>query len=449
MKKFLLFFGILLSISSNAQPGFTMLSQHAETPNSVDSSGVFSRTFYHQGRDKYYTVYCGRTNTTGPMNIYRWREYDSNYIYTGVSGILPGVTSGGDYAMQQVGTDYYHISASGAWDFTLSKFDEDFNLITSVTLTLDSSDSRADMLMNYCNGHLVIGAMHVPGEYHPSMPVQQATWQPVMHKWEYDLNLNQIGTDVYLNKVFTTWGASCIYVNNQYNIITMRKWPQYSFNVYRYDNNWNYVDSVHINNDGQWSQGVVWDGTNFYLTYHSGHEHRCGNITLASFDANWNLQYDTTITTNPVFILNVSPDTFVTEYNANRPFLIKKGDTLVVSYDVDGYQLISYTPKLFMEEQNWQAHVDFWKINSPSGIPEPLIHSISLFPNPAVDFIAVNGTSNGILTIYDLSGQIVSETVIDKMKQQIDISFLASGMYSCVLREEGNVVAIEKFAKFN
>jgi hypothetical protein len=444
MKNLVLFFGILLSISSSAQPGFTMLSQHQETPNSSDSVGVFCRTFYHPARDKYYTVYAGGQGTGGPMNSNRWREYDASYTFTGTSGILPGVTSAGDFAMEQVGTDYYHVSASGNWDFKLSRFDEDFNLINSVTFTLDSSDSRADMLLNYCNGKLIIGAMHVPGEYHPTMPMQIPTWQPVMHKWEYDLTLTPLGPSVYLNEVWTTWGASCIYINNQYNIVTMRKWPQYSLNVYRYDNNWNYIDSVHLNADGQWSQGVVWDGTNIFLSYHSGNEHRSGNITLASFDSNWNLQYDTTITNYAVFILNVSPDTGTTEYNANRPFLVRKGDTLVVSYDVDDYELISYIPKLYWSGQRWQAHVDFWRINSPSGIAENTTQDVSIFPNPANDVITIRNATNQHLTIYNSLGQVVMETRIDGSEQKINLSSLMGGIYNCVLTNENGSAVTRK-----
>lgn len=444
MKNLLLFFGILLSIASTAQPGFTMLSQHQETPNSDDSVGVFCRTFYHPVRDKYYTVYAGGNGTGGPMNSNRWREYDASYTFTGATGLLPGVTSGGDFAMEQVGTDYYHVSASGSWDFKLSRFDEDFNLINSVTFTLDSSDSRADMLLNYCNGKLIIGAMHVPGEFHPTMPMQTPLWQPVMHKWEYDLLLNPVGSPVYLNEVFTTWGASCIYVNNQYNIITMRKWPQYSLNVYRYDNNWNYVDSVHLSNDGQWSQGVVWDGTNFFLSYHSGNEHRSGNITLAAFDAAWSLQYDTTITNNPVFVMNVSPAIGVTEYNANRPVLVKKGDTLIVSYDVDDYRLISYTPKLYMSGQRWQAHVDFWRIDSPNAIAENSSQAISIFPNPTSDVITIRNATGEYLTIYNSLGQVVLEMYIDKPEQQVNLSPLAGGVYNCVLANESGNVTVRK-----
>lgn len=434
MKKMLSGLALLLVVSLYGQAGFTMLSQHTETPNTDDSAGVFCRTFYDAARDKFYTVYCGRQGTSGPMNIYRWREYNSAYTYTGVNGILPGVTSDGDFAMQQVGTEYYHISASGSWDFKLSRFDEDFNLINSVTFTLDSSDSRADMLLNYCNGHLVIGAMHVPGEYHPTMPMQTALWQPVMHKWEYDLNLNQVGTDVYLSHVFTTWGASCIYNNNTYNIVTMRKWPQYSFNVYRYDTNWNYVDSVHLNIDGQWSQSVIWDGTSYFVAYHSGNEHRAGNITVAAFDASWNLQYDTVITSNPNFVMNVSPPLNTTEYNANRPYAIMKGDTLVISYDVDSYQLISYSPKLFQESQQWQAHVDFWRISSPNLIAEPQSKSIALFPNPADDQLYVNGiVSSGIVSIYDVSGKCVMSAALSDGENVIDISSLAAGCYTCIV----------------
>ncbi|HTL81673.1 MAG TPA: hypothetical protein VL651_08205, partial [Bacteroidia bacterium] len=61
MKKIiLLFLGVLLIHPSKAQPSMTILNHWQITPNTDDTSGVFCRTFYHSGRNKFYTVYAGR-----------------------------------------------------------------------------------------------------------------------------------------------------------------------------------------------------------------------------------------------------------------------------------------------------------------------------------------------------------------------------------------------------
>lgn len=432
----LLFFTcVLCSLELIGQVNMTMLSQHTLTPNSSDSAGVFSRTFYNSGRNMYYNIYAGRAGTSGSMNYFRWREYDAGFVYTGNSGTLAGHGAAGDFAMEQVGTDYYHITAAPPYNFKLSKYDEDFNLINSITFQLDTSDSQADMLFNYTNGKLVVGAMHVPGEYHPTMPIQQASWTLQMHKWEFDLNLIQQGAAVMLTHEFTTWGASCFYSsnNNMYNIVTMRKWPQFSLNVYRYDTSWNYVDSVHLNNDGQWSQGIVTDGLNYYVSYHSGHEHRSGNITLAAYNTSWQLLYDTVITNNSNMVFNVSPPLATTQHNANRPYLQLKGDTLIVSYDVDDYILNSFTPLYYSEGNRWQAHCDFYRINLPTGVSSGEENQkLNLWPVPATEIINVNGLnpSGSTIEILNAFGQVVYAGNTYESVFAVNTSQLAAGFYT-------------------
>jgi hypothetical protein len=431
MKKIFFFFFLATALIAEAQPSLSFINHWQLTPNNEDTSGVFCRTYYNANRNKYYTVYAGRpANQIGPMQYYAWREYDPNMNFTGSEGTLSGHTNAGDFAMEMVGSYYYHVAPTFPWSFKLSKYDEDFNLVSSVTFPLDSADSQADMLLNYTNGRLIIGAMHVPGEYHPSMPVQQSSWQPVMHKWEYDLNLNSLTTDVYLNRVFTTWGASCIYNNNQYNIITMHKWPMYNFRVYHFDNNWNYIDSTQLNTDGQWGQGVLWDGTNYYVSYHSGHEHRSGNITVAIYDNAWNLEYDTTITNNSVFVFNSSPTPNTTQYNANRPYMVRVGDTLVVSYDEDNYQLTSFIPLNFQHSKEWMAHVTKLRINAPLTVAE-INHAASwaIYPNPANESITIQTTETGNVEIYNSVGMLVKSEQIMNSNQIISTAELSSGIY--------------------
>ena len=182
-----------------------------------------------------------------------------------------------------------------------------FNLLSSVVFPIDSSDNKADMMLNYTNGKLIIGAFHQSGVLHPTMPLQDTSWQPVMHKWEYDTSLTPLASPVYLNEIFTPWGSSCIYANNRYNIVTFDKWKgshksNFNLNVYQYDNNWNFIDSIPwttTDNGVRVYFGMV---LYFYLSHHSGHTHQAGNITLAIYDANWNLVYDTVITNYSNFV---------------------------------------------------------------------------------------------------------------------------------------------------
>lgn len=446
MKKTIIFFIIFVSVQLYSQVSFSILNNIQITPNTDDSSGVFCRTFYHPGRSKYYVVYSGRPGSSGVMEHFRWREYDAGFNYTGSNGLLSGLSHGGDFAMQMVGNYYYHITTNPPWIFKLSKYDEDFNFVSSVNITLDTCDSQADMMLDYTNGRLVVGAFRQPGVYHPSMPTQMPFWLPRLHKWEYDLNLNPVSSDTVFNQIYTPWGGSCIYNSNVYHIVTCAKATvaidtSYKLNVYRYDSNWNYIDSIHLNNDGQWSQGVLWDGSNYYLAYHSGHEHRSGNIVVAIYDVNWQLVADTVITNNAEFIPGVSPPVFTTQYNANRPFLTKVNDTLYVSYDVDDYELNSFgPPHFYMEGNRWNANVTMLKVNGLVGVEEEKSQNeLSIYPNPVQHSIFLNHDDNGDVFVYSPGGELVLTKKNHSVHQPIDLSSLSSGLYIIrLITEQGS-----------
>jgi hypothetical protein len=51
----------------------------------------------------------------------------------------------------------------------------------------------------------------------------------------------------------------------------------------------------------------------------------------------------------------------------------------------------------------------------------------TIFPNPAFDFISVNGTSSSAVTILDISGKLIQSVTM--VQQRIDVSDLAPGVY--------------------
>ncbi len=448
MRKWMFVSAIAFALQSQAQVSLSVMNHWQITPNDQDSSGVFCRTFYNPSKDRFYVVYAGRQGMSGPMKYFRWREYDPHFNYTGVSGTLEGFTSAGDYAMVMVGTEYYHVTLVSPWSFKLSKYDADFNLLESVTFPLDPHDSGADMLLNDTNGRLIIGAFHEPGTFHPAMPMQSETWSPRMHKWEYGLDLKPIANPIFLQEIFTTWGASCIFNNGKYHIITMHKWPDYQFNVCRYDANWKYIDTINLSDDGQWGQGILWDGRYYYLAYHTGNEHRSGNITIGLYDANWSLVYDTTITNYSVFEMNSSPPLNTLQYNANRPFLTRVSDTLYVSYDVDDYMLVAYGPPHYYAEGNrWQAHVMKLKIDQVSGIAAtpPRSYGLEIFPNPFSAHTTLRmprELNNATLSIINCLGQTVAvRKNIHGRTITIHRNHLPTGTYFVRVTEGSTIVA--------
>jgi hypothetical protein len=73
--------------------------------------------------------------------------------------------------------------------------------------------------------------------------------------------------------------------------------------------------------------------------------------------------------------------------------------------------------------------------NVPLEVPSaPIVNAWSISPNPASDFISVNGTAgeNAELQMFDLTGKLVlSQTVISG--QQVSVAELPVGVYLCVI----------------
>ena len=60
-------------------------------------------------------------------------------------------------------------------------------------------------------------------------------------------------------------------------------------------------------------------------------------------------------------------------------------------------------------------------------VEEPATSNFEVYPNPANDFITVNGITQSQVTILDISGKTVSS--VNAMQQRIDVSQLAPGVY--------------------
>ena len=72
---------------------------------------------------------------------------------------------------------------------------------------------------------------------------------------------------------------------------------------------------------------------------------------------------------------------------------------------------------------------------------------ISVYPNPANDFITVklNKLSNAVVVIYDLTGKIVLQTTA--LLQPINIEKLANGTYIISITDSNNKNYAQKFIK--
>ncbi len=429
----------ILALPAVAQVSLTLMDHWQLTPTAADSGGVFCRTFYHPGRQRFYVVYAGRPVGAQSNEYFRWEEYSPDFVPTGSRGTLAGfLPNVGDFAMLQVGTSYYHITgAQGSWAFRLSKYDEDFNLVSYVNIPIDSSDSKADMMLNYANGRLIIGAFHQQGAIMPTMPDQTPQWRPVMHVFEYDTSLVELAAPHYLAETFTPWGGSCISRDGFYEVVTFDHFrgsynPNYFLSIYRYSLQWTFIDSMQISEDGQWSQGVLWDGDHYYVAYHSGRNHRSGNITVGIYNADRLLVYDTVITANAILdTLAGSPALDQVQYNANRPALTRVDDILYVSYDQDDYTISDYSPgPMYHFGNRWQAHVSRLRINGLTGIKEkPRAPALAIYPNPAQTDVRIHCNMAGTLQLADMTGRVVYSTYTAAGMRSVSLEGLGKGLY--------------------
>lgn len=79
------------------------------------------------------------------------------------------------------------------------------------------------------------------------------------------------------------------------------------------------------------------------------------------------------------------------------------------------------------------------------GITEASEKKISFYPNPADDFLLINGADNGaVIKIYDLSGKLVSSK--QNNSEPIDIKNLQAGVY-IILVENNEMKFTQRFIK--
>lgn len=421
-------------------PTLSLLNSYSLTPNVTDTIGAFARIFYHTPRNKYYVIYAARQAgspfPSGTLSNFAWVEYDANMLATGNKGSLPSQVGAGDFACVMVDSAYYHLTLGGNAKYKLTKYDDDFNVVATQTITLNSCSSNIDQLLNYTNGRLIIGAMYDAGVCPPINP-PSASLAPQSQIFQYDLNLTSLATSTITTPTKITWGASMIYNAGFYYEVTMDNFNNRDLYAYKYDASFNYLSSTLLSSDGQWSQGVLWNAGYYYVAHHTG-DHNHGNVVISIYDNNWVLQNTTNVTTFAVLC-----PTCGTSYNANRPFLLKNGNKLYVSYDIETYTN-------YVNKKDWQSAVKVYQISTPTSIMEEdrTNSDFEVFPNPSSNIISVNhidGKTNFIYEIYDILGK----SVLSSNSNTINIASLTNGVYSLNIKDKtsGDLLSIKKIIK--
>ncbi|MCX8068876.1 MAG: hypothetical protein N2738_00050, partial [Thermodesulfovibrionales bacterium] len=144
-----------------------------------------------------------------------------------------------------------------------------------------------------------------------------------------------------------SWGGSVIWDGTYYNIVTFDSFNSNKLYVYKYNSNWDFISQKLLIENNQWSQGLLWDGKYYYVSYHKG-DHNHGNVSIGIFDAEWNILTEVQVT-------NYS---YSNGINAQRPFLIKVGKLIFISYDLETYNTTTGE-----NNKDWQSQVDVYQIS--------------------------------------------------------------------------------------
>jgi hypothetical protein len=83
----------------------------------------------------------------------------------------------------------------------------------------------------------------------------------------------------------------------------------------------------------------------------------------------------------------------------------------------------------------------------PTSIPEIEKPKFTLYPNPAQDFVSIQLPENythAQLSIYNLTGQLISKNQITQPNQQIPITELGNGIYIFVIQTKDKIIGRQR-----
>lgn len=285
---------------------------------------------------------------------YAYREFTAEMEDAGTTGYFvdfPQSCAAGDSASVMVGDDYYFLGGAmggpGVW--RLRRFDANWQETGSVDIRLDEpTEAMNDQMLAYAGGQLIASSLYVEGgigagplDQRKTDPTKgEATFQKLVTK---DLKL---AGERVLDDVPHINGSSLVEVDGVYNLVTSRAFFG-ELLVLRYDREWNFLQEKQLADWGQWAQGAIYDNGRYYVTYIDTSVKGASNVVLGVYDKNWDLVSSTPVT-------SYGPES---HKGAGRPSLMKHGNRLYVSYDVE-----SFTPRERAENKDWQGYVTVFEM---------------------------------------------------------------------------------------
>jgi len=144
--------------------------------------------------------------------------------------------------------------------------------------------------------------------------------------------------------------------------------------------------------------------------------------------------------------------TYMPRYWSNGWYNTSLGNNNINTYDGDGdiTECVAQNTDPFVSTQFDNYSKTEYVYHSNSGISKTYHEAFSVYPNPVTSNLNIelgSSSSNGLLTISDVTGRVVqSQTIVNGNTQQIDVSSLNRGIYYLTVNT-GVAVSTSKFVK--
>ena len=330
------------------------------------------------------------------------------------------LTSMIDYDIEEK-EDYYYNAQNLVEEIYYSYFDETWQTYKKTVLTYDE-DQHVVLSMGY--------------------RMEDENWvESSKQTWDYEDGLLQVTTTYIVNANGEWEGDGRTEYHYDEGLCTEEiesEWAGY----------WNTLNKTVYHYDAQQCYEKIeygWDGDEWNERYKHGYEHDASGNLLCEIEYYYNPEIqDWTHISKYEYLFDVSNNcTDYYEYyylvaletwSLQMTYHISYGTPeiesiagLALYWDLFGRSIPIHNKveQLIMDEDGEYYYLDF-HYSSTDGLDEPTENPLTVWPNPAKDFVRIEGTEAAEVQVYNALGQMV-KTV--KGSNEINVSGLAEGVY--------------------
>lgn len=364
--------------------------------------------------------YDAHSNCTWFAFYYLDDGWEMAYAYEYAYDEQDRLTSMIDYDIEEK-EDYYYNAQGLVEEIYYSYFDETWQTYKKTVLTYDE-DQHVVLSMGY--------------------RMEDENWvESSKQTWDYEDGLLQVTTTYIVNANGEWEGDGRTEYHYDEGLCTEEiesEWAGY----------WNTLNKTVYHYDAQQCYEKIeygWDGDDWIERYKHGYEHDASGNLLCEIEYYYNSEIQDWTNRNKYEYL-FDADNNCTDYyeyfylvaletwSLQMTYHISYGTPeiesiagLALYWDLFGRSIPIHNKveQLIMDEDGEYYYLDF-HYSSTDGLDEPTENPLTVWPNPAKDFVRIEGTEVAEVQVYNALGQMV-KTV--KGSNEINVSSLAEGVY--------------------